>query len=117
MITAVYAVAWYRLQATFARRWSGYLAIVVLIGLVGGLAMGSLAGARRTQSSFPTFLAGTNPSAMTVFTGPLPVPLIARLPGVNRVESLTVLNAAELGSNGAPIAPSGSGTSIAPVGS
>jgi hypothetical protein len=62
----VLTVAWYRFRATFGIRWGGYLAIVLLIGLVGGVAMGSLAGARKTQSSYPTFLAGTNPSDLLV---------------------------------------------------
>ncbi len=55
-------VARYRFRATFRRRWHGYLAIVLLIGLVGGLAMGSLAGARRTQSDFPAYLTATDAS-------------------------------------------------------
>jgi hypothetical protein len=38
------------------------LSVVVLVGLTGGIAMGSLAAARRTQSSYSTFLASTNPS-------------------------------------------------------
>ena len=59
-------VTWYRFRATFSRQWSGYLSIVVLVGLVGGLAMGTIAGARRTQSSYPTFLASTNPSDLSV---------------------------------------------------
>ena len=59
-------VASYRFRATFARRRAGLLAIVVLIGLTGGIALGSLAGARRTQSSYPRFLASTNPSDLTV---------------------------------------------------
>ncbi len=58
-------VVWYRSQATFSRRWGGYLSMVVLIGLIGGVAMASVAAARRTQSSYPTFLASTNPSDMT----------------------------------------------------
>ena len=59
--------------------------------------MGSIAGARRTQSSYPTFLASTNPSDLTVAVfdpanggGPGP-PLgakIAHLPGVKRVRDL-----------------------------
>jgi hypothetical protein len=62
-------VASYRFRATFARRRAGLLAVVVMIGLTGGIALGSLAGARRTQSSYPRFLASTNPSdlAVTVF--------------------------------------------------
>ena len=52
-------------------RRSGYLSLVLLVGLVGGLALGSVAVARRTQSSFATYLASTNPSdlAITVFGG------------------------------------------------
>jgi hypothetical protein len=61
-------VAWYRYRSSFARRWTGYLGVVLVIGLVGGLAMASLAGARRTDSSFPTYLASTNPSTLGVFT-------------------------------------------------
>ena len=63
-------VVWYRFRTTFRRRWSGYVAIVLLIGLVGGLAMASIAGARRTQSSFPTFLASTSPSDLTIAVFP-----------------------------------------------
>jgi hypothetical protein len=92
--------AWYRFGATFGRRWGGYLSVVVLIALMGGLAMGSIAGARRTQSSFATYIASTNPSALTVGTAlysqsvgasvgydPSTVRAIARLPDVTRVES------------------------------
>jgi hypothetical protein len=55
-------VAWYRFAATFGRRQGGYLTLVLLIGLIGGIALGSVAAARRTQSSYTTFLAATNPS-------------------------------------------------------
>ena len=63
----------YRFRATFRERWAGYLTLVVLIGLVGGVAMAAVAGARRTQSSFPTYLASTNPSDLGMFTefGPI----------------------------------------------
>jgi len=63
---ARFRVAWYRFRATFGRRWGGLLAIVLLVGLIGGLAMGAVAGARRTQSSFPAFLRSTNPSDLLV---------------------------------------------------
>jgi hypothetical protein len=58
----------YRFQATLRQRRAGYLALVLLIGLVGGLALGAVAGARRTQSSFSTYAASTNPSNLEVFT-------------------------------------------------
>ena len=55
---------WFRCRASFRRRWSGYLNVVILIGVVGGLALASIAGARRTESSFPAYVASTNPSTV-----------------------------------------------------
>ena len=102
----------YRFRATFGRRWGGYLALVLLIGLVGGLAMGSVAGARRTQSSFPSFLRSTNPSDLTVFhndsatddnsSDPGFLRTIAHLPHVKRVESATCPSLLVLGPDGEP---------------
>ena len=40
--------------------------LVVLIGLAGGVALGSLAAARRTAASFPAFLAASNPSDLQI---------------------------------------------------
>ena len=94
MIRAVVRESSYRFRATFRRRWPGYLTLVVLIGLVGGVAMAAVAGARRTQSSFPTYLASTNPSDLGMFTefGPVTntgysqkvVAAVARVPYVER---------------------------------
>ena len=67
MIRAVVRESSYRFRATFRRRWAGYLTLAVLIALVGGVAMATVAGARRTQSSFPTYLASTNPSDLGMF--------------------------------------------------
>jgi hypothetical protein len=107
----VLSVAWYRFRATFRRRWTGYLAIVVLIGLVGGLAMAAIAGARRTQSAYPTFLAGTNPSDLNLAVynpatagGPGP-PIgskIAHLAGVKQVRNVAAPSFAPLAADGAP---------------
>ena len=113
-------VAWYRFRATVRRRGGGYLAIVVLIGLTGGIAMGSLAAARRTQSSFGTFLASTSPSdlGLAAYAPDLTRKLV-RMPGVQGVRSaLQSVNAFPLGPGGAAIFPSAylSGEA-APVGS
>jgi FtsX-like permease family len=100
-------VAWYRCAATFGRRWGGYLTLALLIGLIGGIAMGSVAAARRTQSSYATFLAATNPSDLGLSgQGPNLTRELARLPGVQRVEAaLYSLNAFPLTPTGAPIIP------------
>ncbi len=109
-------VARYRYQATFRHRWGGYLSLILLVGLVGGLSMGALAAARRTQSSFATYLASTNPSnlGITVFGGvgngggtaptysSSAVEAIARLPGVRQVEAAVPIAAAPLAPNGGP---------------
>jgi hypothetical protein len=57
-------LAWYRLRATLHRRLAGYLALAILVGLIGGVAMASITAARRTDSSYPDYLASTNPSGL-----------------------------------------------------
>ena len=109
-------VVWYRFRATFGRRRGGYLAIVLLVGLVGGIAMASIAGARRTQSSYPSFLASTNASDLSVSSFVINnsnqaslsssagfVSDVARLGGVKRVRTLAFFNGAALGRDGAPL--------------
>src|SRR5579863_4997672 len=97
MKSHTFEFAWYRFRATFHRRWATYLSVILLIGLTGGLAMASIAGARRTQSSYPTFLQSTNPStfSLAVFgatnggkSPPSLAPAIARLRDVKDVRTL-----------------------------
>jgi len=98
----VLRVAWYRLRATFRHRWGSYLVLAVLIGLIGGVAMGALIAARRTYASYPRFLASTNPSDLVVqpFTRPAYSPgfvrQLARLPHVNGVAVAVPFNSATL---------------------
>ena len=106
MSRQAFTVAWYRFRSTFGNRWGGYLAVVLLVGLVGGLALGAVAAARRTQAAFPAYLASTNPSDLTVLTGypgfdPTLIRKIAALPHVRQVESYARLDAAILAPNGA----------------
>jgi hypothetical protein len=104
-------VAWYRFRATFRRNLTSYLAVVLLIGLVGGVAMASIAAARRTQSSYPTFVASTNPSALTMAVysdnngGQTGVDLyseIEKLPGVRHVATAFGPPLVPLNKRGAP---------------
>jgi hypothetical protein len=108
-------VSRYRFRATFGRRWGAYLSLVLLIGLIGGLAMGALAAARATESSFPTFLASTNPSNLSLGTavwnpalgyttgydGAL-VAKISRLPDVRHVASYAGMYTVPLAGDGQP---------------
>jgi hypothetical protein len=59
-------LAWYRFRATLRHRLGGYLTLAVLVGLIGGIAMASVTAARRTDSSYPDYLASTNPSGLII---------------------------------------------------
>ena len=54
----------YRLRTTWRAALPGYLTIVILTGLLGGLALGSLVAARKTDSSFTVLWDSTNPSQL-----------------------------------------------------
>ena len=102
-------VAWYRFRRTLSRRGGAYLTVILLIGLTGGLAMSSLAAARRTQSSFSTFLASTNPSTlgMAVYNqigapGASIATAITHLADVAHVRTLHAGAAVPLNARGAP---------------
>jgi hypothetical protein len=109
----VVRVARYRFRVTLGHRWGGYLTTVVLIGLLGGLAMGSIAAARRTQSSFPQYIAATDPFQLSGVTAefipglypvgydPTVVSKIGHLRHVTGVGSLVGLNVAPIEPNGA----------------
>jgi hypothetical protein len=86
-------VAWYRFVVGWRSRRGQYLVIVVLIALLGGIALGAVATARQTASSYSTYLTSTNPSDLTIepaggFTAP-PTHLAEQLrllPHVRHVE-------------------------------
>ena len=105
----------YRFRRTFHRRWRGLLSLALLIGLVGGVAMGALAAARRTQSSFAVYLASTNPSdlGVSIFGGAnngggsvdlsaSSIRAISLLPGVRHVAAAAPLIAVPLHPDGSP---------------
>src|SRR4051794_7671959 len=53
---------------TLRRRIAAYVTIALLIGVLDGVSLTSLAAARRTQSSYPAFLRHTNPADVTFST-------------------------------------------------
>jgi len=118
--SGVMRVAWYWFRTNSRRRWTGYVTIVLLIGLVGGVAVGSLEAARRTQSSFNVFLASTHPSDLSVLLpGPNLTSNFSRLPLVHHVAAVQFyLVGYPAGSHGAPlIAKSWASGNVATVGS
>ena len=82
------AFATYWTRVSLRRSGRALVGIVLLLGLIGGLALFSLAGARRTQSAYPRVLRSANPSTMAVDVGGLDesgyeeLDAIARLPQV-----------------------------------
>ena len=97
---------WYRFRATLKRRLGGYLALAIFVGLIGGIAFGSLVGARRTESSYPQYLTSTNPSDLLVqpttsinCADPF-VAAIGRLRDVSQVRCALALEAETLDANG-----------------
>ena len=113
---AALEVARYRFRTTFHRRWGGYLTVILLVGLVGGLAMGSVAGARRTQSAYAGFLARSDSSDLQVeitdvaatSTQPyssVQTAQLAHLPGVRRVAGNVAVLVTPVRSDGAPDIP------------
>jgi ABC-type lipoprotein release transport system permease subunit len=97
-------IGWYWFRATLRRRWGAYLAVVLLVGSVGGLAVGSIGAAQRTRSSFNVFLASTNPSDFTItLEAPNVTAVLSRLPLVRHVALASYsVNAFPAGHDGAP---------------
>jgi hypothetical protein len=70
------------------RRWRSLALIVVLVGLAGGAALGSIAGARRTSSSFDRFLVASRVQDVLLLSrdiGPEQLVRLRDLPGVEAV--------------------------------
>jgi hypothetical protein len=77
------AVYWWR--AARRRSWRTALTVALIGGLLGAVALGALAGARRTASGYGRYLQSINSSDLFVnIPGPevRPIPVIAALPGV-----------------------------------
>ena len=93
------SAVWYRFRASFRRRARTYVGISLLLGLMGGVAMAAVAGARRTVSAFPRFRQSTNPSDMQVDVGPYDpsgIEAIRRLSQVVRTATYVAFYAAPL---------------------
>jgi hypothetical protein len=92
------ALAFYHFRASLGRRWRSYVAIAVLLGLLGGVGLLAIAGARRTQSAYPRFLRSAAASTMAVDAGPYDPQLqqVANFPQVRQARTYIAFNVAPL---------------------
>ena len=99
------AYAWYRLRSTFRSELSYFLSVILLVGGVGGLALGAIEAARSTESSYTDFVTASHVPQLFVFDGvinpgigldsaynPSLLRTLSHLPHVERVESTVELN-------------------------
>src|ERR1700733_9388686 len=110
------AYAWYRLRSTMRSELSYLLSVILLVGAVGGLALGAIETARSTGSSFADFVASSHVPQLFVFDGvinpgiglnsaynPALLRTLSHLPDVERVESTVELNLGPLTHAGKPL--------------
>jgi ABC-type lipoprotein release transport system permease subunit len=78
--------ALYMWRATWVSRWRQTLAVVVLCGLLGAVALGALAAARQTESAYGSYLGSINASDVLVNIPTVNRSIITRvedLPGIS----------------------------------
>jgi hypothetical protein len=92
-------VAWYAGRATWRHYWRTALLVALIGGLLGAVALGALAGARRTDSAYARYLRSVNASDVMV---DIPGPLLNVLKDVEHVPS-AVSSAAWIGLNAQPV--------------
>jgi len=91
-------------RSTIRGSWRQVLALALLAGLLGGVALGAVAGARRTATAYGHYLAAINasdvfvnvPGSLPGMSATRPYELISALPGV-------VAHAAYIGLSGVPL--------------
>lgn len=88
-------LAGFRFRTTFGRRWRSYLAIAVLLGVLGGVSMFAVAAGRRTQSAYPRFVRSAAASTMAIDAGPYDAELealVSAMPQVQKVSTYIAFN-------------------------
>ena len=79
------------LRSGLRRRWRSWLAVALLISVVGGLVLAAAAAGRRTENAFPRFVAAHGFDSIVYATRP--VSAVARLPGVASATELILADA------------------------
>jgi hypothetical protein len=92
-------VAWYAARATWRSCWRTALVVALIGGLLGAVALGALAGARRTDSAYGRYLGSVNASDVLVDVPGPELPVIREI----EHEPGALSTAAWLGLNGEPV--------------
>jgi hypothetical protein len=77
----------FALRAQARLRWRSWVAVAILISLVGGFVLASVAAGRRTDAAFPAFVARHGFDAAVY--AQRPVPAVVRLPDVAAFATIT----------------------------
>src|SRR3989440_7924351 len=125
------APAWFVLRADRRQRWRPMLAMMLLIGLVGGVVLAAAAGAERTGTAYPRMLRWAKASQVFIVPGEQGLATggsgrtgfyaaVRRLPQVAAMSSTVLLGMAVLVPHGPPdskanTAASWTGRAAAPV--
>ena len=99
-------------QAELRRRWRSWLAIALLICVVGGLVLAAAAAGRRTENAFPRFVAAHGFDSIVYATRP--VPAVAHVRGVASATELVLADAGNPTCDCGPINNNDFGVSVAP---
>src|SRR5215470_913011 len=109
---------WLRLRAELRHQWRVWLALAVLLGVIGGIALTAAAGARRTDSAYPRFLRASHAAQLAVFPPRSGLGgyfrAVARLPEVSSSASAAFLQMSLPGRGASPY--SGLTAEASPVG-
>src|SRR5438132_8173719 len=92
---------WMRARSELRSRLGSILALAVIVGVIGGLVIAAVAGARRTETAYPRFLASENALTLVVQVSSKD-PLTARrvlheIEGFPQVEATTIVASAQGG--------------------
>ena len=89
---------WLTLRAEFRSGWRSWLALALLLGVMGGVVLAAAAGARRTDTAFPRLLAWSRASALQVVPYGNGVPgyyrALGRLPQVAAMSTADLMDMA-----------------------
>ena len=78
--------AWFRFTSGRAGERTSLIALALVLGVLGGVGMASLAGARASDDSYTTLLARSDPSALSLQIGsPISTVKFSKIPGVTHV--------------------------------